>query len=167
MTRYSIIAITTVCVVLSACASAAVQPDADGRVHGTVVSVADGDTVTVKFASGQEKIRLIGVDTPETVHPTKPVGCFGPEASAYTKALLPKGTDVYVVRDAEARDKYKRLLAYVYRTADNLFVNLSLVSGGYALPLSIAPNTAHETDFVAAAIEAERTNIGLWAQCRR
>ena len=98
MTRYSIIAITTVCVVLSACASATVQPDADGRVHGTVVSVADGDTVTVKFASGQEKIRLIGVDTPETVHPTKPVGCFGPEASAYTKALLPKGTDVYVVR---------------------------------------------------------------------
>ena len=71
MTRYSIIAITTVCVVLSACASATVQPDADGRVHGTVVSVADGDTVTVKFASGQEKIRLIGVDTPETVHPTR------------------------------------------------------------------------------------------------
>jgi endonuclease YncB( thermonuclease family) len=53
MTRYSIIAITTVCVVLSACASATVQPDADGRVHGTVISVADGDTVTVKFASGQ------------------------------------------------------------------------------------------------------------------
>jgi micrococcal nuclease len=121
----------------------------------------------VKFASGQEKIRLIGVDTPETVHPTKPVGCFGPEASAYTKALLPKGTDVYVVRDAEARDRYKRLLAYVYRTADDLFVNLSLVSGGFAVPLSIAPNTAHEKDFVAAAIEAERTNIGLWAQCRR
>jgi micrococcal nuclease len=74
---------------------------------------------------------------------------------------------VYVVRDAEARDRYKRLLAYVYRTADNLFVNLSLVSGGFAVPLSIAPNTAHEKDFVAAAIEAERTNIGLWAQCRR
>jgi hypothetical protein len=55
---------------------------------------------------------------------------------------------VYVVRDAEARDKYKRLLAYVYRTADNLFVNLSLVSGGFAVPLSIAPNTAHENDFV-------------------
>jgi micrococcal nuclease len=121
----------------------------------------------VNFASGQEKIRLIGVDTPETVHPTKPIGCFGPEASAYTKALLPKGTDVYVVRDAEARDRYKRLLAYVYRTADNLFVNLSLVSGGFAVPLSIAPNIAHEKDFVAAAIEAERTNIGLWAQCRR
>lgn len=90
MTRYSILVITTVCVVLSACASATVQPDADGRVHGTVVSVTDGDTVSVKFASGEEKIRLIGVDTPETVHPTKPVGCFGPEASAYTKALLPK-----------------------------------------------------------------------------
>jgi len=74
---------------------------------------------------------------------------------------------VYVVRDAEARDKYSRLLAYVYRTTDNLFVNLSLVSGGFAVPLSIAPNTAHENDFVAAAVSAEQANIGLWAQCRR
>ena len=131
------------------------------------MSVADGDTVEVRLNGQREKIRLIGVDTPETVHPTKPVGCYGPEASAFTKQLLTPGTKVRLVRDAEARDKYKRLLAYVYRTADNLFVNLSLVSGGYAVPLSIAPNTAHETDFVAAAIEAERTNIGLWAQCRR
>ena len=91
MTRYSIIAITTVCVVLSACASATVQPDADGRVHGTVVSVADGDTVTVKFASGQEKIRLIGIDTPETVHPTKPVGCFGPEADPFKCPGISRG----------------------------------------------------------------------------
>ena len=90
---------------LFGCAQKHATVTPDGRVHGIVTHVTDGDTVAVRFGSTTEKIRLIGVDTPETVHPTKPVGCFGPEASAYAKALLPKGTDVYVVRDAEARDK--------------------------------------------------------------
>ena len=152
---------------LSACAASTVTPDTNGRVRGTVVNVSDGDTITVKFANKSEKIRLIGVDTPETVHPTKPVGCFGPEASAHTKSLLPKGTDVYVVRDVEARDYYRRLLGYVYRVSDDLFINLDLVAQGFGTPLSIAPNTAFESQFVAAAQQAEQSNIGLWAQCRR
>ena len=152
---------------VSSCASAAVQPDASGRVRGTVIHVSDGDTVRVEFSGRTEIIRLIGVDTPETKHPTKPVECFGPEASAHTAALLPKGTDVYIERDAEARDKYRRLLAYVYRTADNLFVNRELLAGGWGIPLSIAPNTAHETDFAAASFVAQSSNIGLWARCRR
>lgn len=135
--------------------------------RGTVVNVSDGDTITVKFANKSEKIRLIGVDTPETVHPTKPIGCFGPEASAHTKSLLPKGTAVYVVRDVEARDYYRRLLGYVYRSSDDLFINLDLVANGFGTPLSIAPNTAYESEFVAAAQKAEQSNIGLWAQCRR
>jgi micrococcal nuclease len=138
----------------------------DGRVHGVITHVTDGDTVAVRFGSTTEKIRLIGVDTPETKHPTKPVGCWGPEASAYTTALLPPGTDVYIVRDAEARDKYKRLLAYIYRTTDNLFVNYELLAGGWGVPLSIAPNTAFETDFAAAAYSAQQANLGLWTHCR-
>ena len=166
MTRFLLV-ITTACLVLSSCASAAVQPDASGRVHGSIISVADGDTVVVRFATGTETIRLIGVDTPETVHPTKPVECFGPEASAHTKQLLPKGTKVYVMRDAEARDRYQRLLAYVYRSGDNLFINEDLVAGGWGVPLSIAPNDAYETDFAAAAHLAQQSRLGLWGRCRR
>ena len=151
---------------LFGCAQKQATVTADGRVHGIITHVTDGDTVAVRFGSTTEKIRLIGVDTPETKHPTKPVGCWGPEASAHTKALLPPGTDVYIVRDAEARDKYKRLLAYVYRTTDNLFVNHELLAGGWGVPLSIAPNNAFETDFAAAAYSAQQANLGLWAHCR-
>ncbi|MSV36649.1 MAG: nuclease, partial [Actinobacteria bacterium] len=91
---------------LFGCAQKQIAVTPDGRVHGVITHVTDGDTVDVRFGSNTEKIRLIGVDTPETKHPTKPVGCWGPEASAHTTALLPPGTDVYIVRDAEARDKY-------------------------------------------------------------
>lgn len=149
------------------CAPRQVAVSTDGRVHGVITHVTDGDTVEIRFDSTVEKVRLIGVDTPETKHPTKPVGCWGPEASAHTTALLPKGTDVYIVRDVEARDKYRRLLAYVYRTADNLFVNYELLAGGWGVALSIAPNTAFETDFAAAAYTSQQANLGLWGHCRR
>ncbi len=75
----------------------------------------------------KEKVRLIGIDTPETKKPDTPVQCFGPEASAYTAALVPVGTKVHLERDAEARDVYGRLLAYVYRADDGLFVNLDVI----------------------------------------
>ena len=107
------------------------------------------------------------MNTPETKHPTKPIECYGPEASARTHALLPDGTDVYIVRDEEARDKYGRLLAYVYRTSDNLFINLELVAGGYATPMVFPPNTSYETAIAEASQRAEQTNIGLWGNCRR
>lgn len=129
------------------------------------MSVADGDTVEVQINGQREKIRLIGVDTPETVHPTKPVGCYGPEASAFTKHLLPLGTKVHVVRDAEARDYYNRLLAYVYRSSDNYFVNLELVRLGYGTPLNIEPNSAHRQEFVDAAFAAQQAQRGLWGAC--
>ena len=152
---------------LSSCASAAVTTDASGRVHGRVVSVSDGDTVVIRFASGNETVRLLGIDTPETVHPRKPVECFGPESSAHTKKLLPRGTMVHIVRDVEARDRFQRLLAYVYRSGDNMFINMELIAGGWGVPLSIAPNTAHEIDFAAAAYTAQTSRLGLWGQCRR
>jgi micrococcal nuclease len=111
-------------------------------------------------------VRLIGVNTPETKHPTKPIECFGPEASAYMTQLLPKGTDVRIVRDTEARDRYGRMLLYLYRNSDNLFINLDLISRGYGTPMSIEPNTFHRNDFVHAAALAEATNVGLWQACR-
>ncbi|MCU0312138.1 MAG: thermonuclease family protein [Acidimicrobiales bacterium] len=133
---------------------------------GPVVrEVVDGDTIRVAVDGRTESIRLIGVDTPETVHPTEPVGCYGPEASARTTELLPPGTPVDLERDREERDTYGRLLAYVLRRSDGLFVNLELVRGGFAEVLTIAPNTAHTRDFTAAAAEARREGRGLWAAC--
>ena len=135
------------------------------QANATVVYVTDGDTIEVDFDGTQERVRLIGIDTPETKKPDTPVQCFGPEATAFTESLLPVGTPVYLERDVEARDPYGRLLAYVYLAGDGTFVNLQIVAEGYAQPLTIAPNVAHSTEFVAAARAAEAANLGLWARC--
>ena len=91
--------------------------------------------------------------------------CFGPEASARTKALLPEGTEVRLTRDAEVRDRYQRLLAYVVRTRDDLFVNRTLVADGFARTLSIAPNDAHRAELAAVEAEARAAGRGLWGAC--
>ena len=130
-----------------------------------VERVVDGDTIVVDLASGRETVRLIGIDTPESVDPRQPVECFGKEASARTSTLLPAGTRVRLVRDVEPRDRYDRLLAYVYRLPDELFVNLVLVDDGYAVPLTYPPNVAHTDEFVEAAAEAREAGRGLWSAC--
>jgi len=130
-----------------------------------VERVVDGDTIIVRVSGHRERVRLIGIDTPESVKPNTPVQCFAIEASNRTKALLPPGTGVRLVRDAEERDKYRRLLAYVYRARDDLFVNLSLVREGYASPYTFPPNVAHAAEFVAAAAEARTAGRGLWSAC--
>ncbi len=175
--RSVVIAVLTGCVVaLTACgqsapptsAGPASSPASPGDPGGraTVVRVVDGDTLVVRLGGGEERIRLIGIDTPESVKPNTPVQCFATEASARTKALLPIGTGVRLERDAELRDRYKRLLAYVYRQPDNLFVNLALAREGFALPYTFPPNVAHADDFVAAATEARQAVRGLWGRCR-
>lgn len=131
----------------------------------TVVRVIDGDTVQLAFDGATETVRLLGIDTPETVDDRKPVQCFGPEASARTKALLPSGTAVQVTRDEEARDQYGRLLAYVVRAADGLDVNHSLVADGYAVVLVIEPNHAHAAALRAAEASARQAGLGLWGTC--
>lgn len=132
----------------------------------TVKEVIDGDTIDISIGGKTERVRLIGIDTPETKHPTKGVECFGPEASSYTEQLLPKGTALRVERDVEARDKYGRLLLYVYIERSNVFVNLDLVMNGYARPMVFEPNTAHMADFAQASTQAELRNVGLWQACR-
>jgi len=127
--------------------------------------VVDGDTVEVKIDDKKEKVRLIGIDTPETVDPNRPVGCYGKEASDFTKSLLAKNTSVTLVIDVEPRDKYGRLLAYVYRTQDNLFVNAELARLGYANVLTIPPNVAHSDEFVRFVDDARTAKLGLWATC--
>lgn len=95
-----------------------------------VVRVIDGDTVKIDYKGRVTSVRLIGVDAPETVHPGKPVEAYGPEASDFVENLL-LGESVYLRFDAERVDMYGRLLAYLYRAPDGLFVNLELVRQGY------------------------------------
>jgi micrococcal nuclease len=126
--------------------------------------VVDGDTVEVRLDGRLEKVRLIGIDTPESVKPGTPVECYAKAASAETKRLL-EGRRVELRFDAERRDRYGRLLAYVYR--DGLFVNAELVKRGYARTLTIPPNVAHADLFVRLAREARQGGRGLWLACNR
>lgn len=132
----------------------------------TIAAVIDGDTIEVAFAAGHvETVRLLGVDTPETVDPRRPVQCFGAEASAHLVALIPPGTPIRLERDIEARDHYGRLLAYVHRRADGLFVNLDLVAQGYADVSFYEPNTTHRSAFGHAVLTARTQQLGLWGVC--
>jgi micrococcal nuclease len=133
--------------------------------NATVRSVTDGDTIGVVVDGQDEVVRLIGIDTPEVKDPQKPVQCYGEAASAFTKQVLPKGTAVRLERDVEARDRYGRLLAYVHRASDGLFVNLELARQGYADVLTIPPNVAHAGDFRAAVASAREARRGLWGSC--
>ena len=104
--------------------------DFTGDVAYKVVRVIDGDTVKIDYNGKATNVRLIGVDTPETVHPNKPVEAYGKEASNFTGNLL-LGESVYLRFDGERRDRYGRLLVYLYRAPDGLFVNLEIVRQGY------------------------------------
>jgi micrococcal nuclease len=155
---------------LSACTTARAPqtvalPGGGRGLPAKVTHVVDGDTVDLDIAGSTERARLLGIDTPETVKPNTPVQCFGPEASARTKALLPPGTPVVIQRDREARDRYGRLLIYLWRQRDHLFVNGSLVGDGYARTLSIAPNTTHQGDLAAQMQAARTAGTGLWGSC--
>jgi micrococcal nuclease len=132
---------------------------------GEVSKITDGDTIHVEIGGGDETVRLIGIDTPESVDPRTPVECFGKEAAAHLAELIPVGTEVRLVRDVEARDRYDRLLAYVYRHRDDLFVNLQMARDGFADVLTFPPNVAHTDEFVDAVREAREAGRGLWGSC--
>lgn len=129
-----------------------------------VSKVVDGDTI--ELMSGQA-VRLIGIDTPETVDPRRPVGCFGKEASNETKNLL-TGKEVILQKDVSKVDKYKRLLRYIFLPLDNgqiLFVNDYLVREGFAKVLTYPPDVKYNDRFRQAEQEARENNRGLWAKC--
>lgn len=127
-----------------------------------VERVVDGDTIVV---DGGERVRLIGIDTPESTDPRRPVECFGQEAVTFMESLLTPETEVRLVADVEAVDRYDRTLAYVYRLSDGLFVNLELVEEGYAQVFTVSPNVEHADEFKAAAGRAREAGRGLWAAC--
>lgn len=163
-------ALACVALVLTGCA-AAPPSAASTAADATVAAVVDGDTIEVEIGGRRERVRLLAIDTPEIAHeafadrPATDADCFGPEAQAYTGSLLPAGTAIRLERDVVGRDHYGRLLAYVYRADDGVFVNYKLVRQGYATPLSFEPNLTHADLMVDAATRAEADDVGLWGAC--
>jgi micrococcal nuclease len=121
--------------------------------------VVDGDTIIVDMNGKQERVRLIGVDTPETVHPQKPVEYFGKEASEFTKSMV-EGKKVRLEYDWQDRDKYGRLLAYVY-LADGTFLNAEIIKQGYGFAYTRFPFKYLE-EFRQYEKEARKERKGLW-----
>ncbi len=134
-----------------------------GSAEIRVLEVVDGDTLIVSTANGPETVRLLGVDTPESVDPHRPVQCFGQEATVALTAMVPPGTAVVLHRDVEARDKYGRLLAYVH--GPHGFVNIQLVDQGFADVSIIDPNVAFRAELTEARIRAQTAERGLWGAC--
>jgi micrococcal nuclease len=142
-----------------------------------VVRVIDGDTIEVRLGGQDEDVRLIGVDTPETVKPDTPVQCYGERASHFTKRRL-TGRRVRLVFGVERHDVYGRLLAYIYlarptsvasqppqsRQRERLF-NATLARRGLARPLTIPPNDRFAPRFERLALTAARAGRGLWGAC--
>jgi micrococcal nuclease len=140
-----------------------------------VVRVVDGDTVEARIGGDVEDVRLIGVDTPETVKPGTPVQCFGERASHFTKRRL-TGQRVRLVFGVERRDVYGRLLAYLYLAQGTLtvpqqgqspqrFINAVLIRRGLARTLTIPPNDRFATRFRRLELAAARAGRGLWGAC--
>ena len=143
-----------------------------------VMRVIDGDTIEVRIGGHEEDVRLIGVDTPETVKPDTPVQCFGERASHFTKRRL-SGQRVQLVFGVERRDIYGRLLAYVYLADPTFyasqhvqsaprrrFFNPILLRRGLARTLTISPNDRYAARFRRLELAAARAGRGLWGACR-
>jgi micrococcal nuclease len=130
----------------------------------SVVRAIDGDTLIVRLASGErQRIRVIGVDTPEDVAPGRPVQCWSRRAAAFTKAAL-EGRAVTLVLGREREDRYGRTLAYVQRS-DGFDLEVELLRGGFARTLAIAPNDERARLYATLERTARRMGVGLWRAC--
>jgi micrococcal nuclease len=137
---------------------ASAGPSTATDLAGTVVAVVDGDSIHVRVEGRIEKIRYIGVNTPEVRHPTKGEEPGGREAAAVNRRLV-EGKQVRLELDVQRRDQYGRLLAYVW--VDALMVNAELVRQGYAQVMTVPPNVRYQTLFVALQREARAARRGL------
>ena len=138
--------------------SAAYATAPDDAAHARVERVVDGDTIRL---AGVGSVRLIGIDTPETYGGE--VECFGPEATAYVERMLPRGARVRYTVGEEPRDRYGRLLVYLYMP-DGAALNHVLVTAGYARTLTIPPNDRYARAFERAERGARLGRNGMWAR---
>ena len=130
-----------------------------GTIEGTVVRVVDGDTIYVQLADRVEKIRYIGVDAPELHHPLKGEEPGGREAAAVNRRLV-AGRHVRLELDVRTRDRYGRLLAYVW--VGDTMINAELVRRGYAQVMTVPPNVKYQEMFVTLQRQARDAHRGLW-----
>jgi micrococcal nuclease len=135
----------------------------DGPFEAKVKRVVDGDTIVVSVNGNTERVRYIGVDTPESVKPNTPVQCYAKAASHLNEELV-GGKTVILTPGTEQRDRYGRLLAYV-RTKEGLDVNMAMISRGAARTLEIAPNTERAYEFSVLESKARNEQAGLWGVC--
>lgn len=135
-----------------------------GHADATVVRVVDGDTVKVELGGRRATVRYIGMDTPEDVKPGVGVRCWSRRAAADNAALVAR-RPITLRFDRNPYDRYGRLLAYVYRHGDDLFVNAELVRRGDARARPFPDNTAHRALFAALAANARARGAGLWRHC--
>ncbi|QQS38874.1 thermonuclease family protein [Candidatus Woesebacteria bacterium] len=126
-----------------------------------VTRVIDGDTIELETG---EKVRYIGIDTPETNDPQSKTECFGKEAKEFNRKLV-EGRKVRLEKDISDTDRYGRLLRYVY--VENIFVNLHIVDQGYAYATSYPPDVYHQTEFLHAQKTARENLLGLWEMCEK
>ena len=164
-----IAAVLVVIAVSRGCGDDGGSSEPSGPVDARVTHVVDGDTIDVAMADGdEESVRYMGIDTPETVKPDTPVQCGGPEAHDANERLV-GGRTVTLRFDAERRDVYGRLLAYVYlpgRAGGHpLFVNAELVRRGLARTLTIPPNDSFAALYARLAARAGAAGRGLWGSC--
>ncbi len=151
--------LSSILLILSGCSL--LQPADRDRIPVQVLDVVDGDTIKVEVDGKSETVRFLLVDTPESVHPNKPVQPFSKEASKYTEELL-SGSDVELELGIGERDKYGRLLAYVY--ADGKSVQKSLLEKGLArVAYVFEPNTKYVDDYEKIQKQAQKEGVGIWS----
>lgn len=148
---------------LALCESSPALPSMPPDLVPAIVDhVVDGDTAWFLINGVNTKVRFIGIDTPETVHPNKDIEFYGEEASAFTKAMLPEGTEVWLEYDTELKDKYDRDLCYVW-LQNGTMLNYTLVLEGYAQVYTFPPNVKYVDMFVDAQRVARENGLGLWS----
>lgn len=135
---------------------------AGGSATVKVDRVVDGDTAKVFYGGRSEYVRYIGIDTPESVKPNSPVECYGEESKRFNAGRI-EGRRVRLVFDREKRDRYGRLLAYVY-VGDDL-LNAEILRRGYGTTMEISPNTSRAGQFARIEADARQAGRGLWSAC--
>jgi micrococcal nuclease len=139
-----------------------------GAEPAALISVSDGDTIRVDVGGREEAVRLILIDTPETHDPNNPPECYGAEASAFLERLLPAGSELYLETDVSERDRFGRLLRYVWldRSNEVYLVNEAMVRSGYAAQSTFPPDVKYEERIQEAAHFAHEHGYGLWSACQ-
>jgi micrococcal nuclease len=148
-------------VVIGATVAGAIAVVGPGPTTATVSKIVDGDTIDVTYDGQEHRVRLLNIDTPESVDPNEPVECLGPEATEFLRNLLPVGTEVALRHDQDRYDRYDRELAAVYK--DDVLVNAEIARAGLGVAIVVGDNDRFYDEVAAAQKQADDTERGLYS----